>query len=70
MEPILLPATETAEMLNISCAHFYRLHNSGKVPRPVRLGRSARWVVEEIKEWILQGMPNRKRWEAIRGGVI
>lgn len=66
-QSLLLRADESAELLGISKAHFYRMQNAGKVPLPVRLGGSVRWRKAELESWIAAGMPNRSRWQAMLG---
>ena len=65
----LLKGDDAAKMLDISRAHFYRMHNAGKIPLPVRLGGCVRWRVDELLAWIEAGMPNRQRWQAMKGGA-
>lgn len=65
-KPLLLSAAEAAEALRISERHFYKLHSGGRLPRPVRLGRSVRWRAKELQEWLDAGAPPRGRWEALR----
>lgn len=64
----LVTAWEAAEVLGVSRAHFYRMHNSGKIPHPVRLGGSVRWRLQELRAWIAAGMPNRREWNDRRTG--
>ena len=61
-----LPANEVAEMLNVSVRHVLALNASGRLPRPVRLGRSVRWLADELRDWLDAGAPPRDKWEAIR----
>ena len=65
---LLITGVEAAATLGVSRAHFYRMHNQGKVPMPVRLGGSVRWRVEELRAWIAAGMPSRREWNAMQGG--
>lgn len=44
-------------MMQISERTLWRLQSAGKLPRPVRIGRSTRWRLEEIREWIERGCP-------------
>lgn len=64
---LLLPAGDAARLLNISERHFYKLHSGGRLPRPVRLGRSVRWRAKELQEWLDAGAPSHARWENMRG---
>jgi predicted DNA-binding transcriptional regulator AlpA len=62
--PILLDVIQAAEMLNISRSTFWTLHDSGRVPRPLRLSpRVIRWRREELAAWVAAGCPNREAWE-------
>ena len=38
---------------------------AGRLPPPVRIGRSKRWRRQEILDWISAGCPNRQTWEAM-----
>lgn len=67
-ERLALPAAETAELLGISERHLWSLHAAGRVPRPVSLGRSKRWPIEELRSWLAAGSPSRDKWEASRKG--
>lgn len=64
--PLLLTAEETANLLGISVRHLYQLHSSGRLPRPVRLGRSVRWRSGELKAWVAAGTPDRARWQTLQ----
>ncbi len=55
--PVLLTADEVAAMLNVSERTLWRLLSGGKVPKPVRFGRSTRWRDSEVREWIERGCP-------------
>lgn len=33
---------------------FYQLIQDGKFPKPIKLGRSSRWLKSEIEAWVLQ----------------
>jgi predicted DNA-binding transcriptional regulator AlpA len=60
-----LPAREVARLLNISWRHWLALHATGKVPNPVRLGKSVRWRPDELRAWLDAGAPARERWESM-----
>ena len=55
--PVLLAADEVAAMLGVSERTLWRLLSAGKVPKPVRFGRSTRWREAEVKAWIERGCP-------------
>ncbi|WP_219377295.1 AlpA family transcriptional regulator, partial [Citrobacter sp. Colony322] len=31
---------------------FYKMAQQGKFPKPVKFGRSSRWIEREVKEWL------------------
>ena len=53
----LLDVSEVARLLNCSPRHVYRLANSGRMPRGVRLGALVRWNPGVIEEWIDDSCP-------------
>lgn len=64
----LLTAKAVSEMLSLSKRQIFRLNSSGKIPAPVRIGGSVRWVESEIYAWIIAGAPDRRTWNLIKGG--
>ena len=66
----LLSAKSLGQMLSISKRQVFRLHVAGKIPKPLKIGGSVRWDLEnDIKPWLAAGAPDRKTWEAMKGGV-
>ena len=63
---LALSAGELAEKLGVSERHIWRQHVTGKLPKPIRIGKSVRWLVSEIKGWLEAGAPDRKTWEAMK----
>lgn len=63
----LLTVKDLSERLRISTRQCWKLLSSGRLPAPVRLGRSVRWRRDELLAWLEAGCPSRDRWEAIRG---
>ena len=62
-ERLAIPATEVAKKIGISLRHLHKLNTTGRLPRPIRLGRSTRWPVDELRAWIAAGAPPRDEWE-------
>lgn len=62
-EALAITAEELAELLGISKRHLWSLNAQAKLPRPVRLGRSVRWSLPEVREWLASGAPDRDTWE-------
>ncbi|WP_165064028.1 helix-turn-helix transcriptional regulator [Paludisphaera rhizosphaerae] len=57
---LLIDAEEFARWLDVSERTLWRLLSAGKVPKPMRVGRSTRWRAEEIRGWIDRGCPAEK----------
>ena len=66
--PLAFSAQQLADRLGVSLRHIRRLDSSQKIPRPIRLGRSCRWTVAEIENWMAAEAPDRERWEMLKGG--
>ncbi len=60
-QTLLLTADVVAAMLNVSERTLWRLLSAGKVPQPVRFGRSTRWRTAEVRDWIERGCPALSR---------
>lgn len=64
----LLSAKTLGQMLSLSKRQIFRLNSCGKIPAPIRIGGSVRWVTSTIESWIDMGCPDRQSFEAMRGG--
>lgn len=64
----LLAVRDVAALLRISGRQVLKLRASGRIPVPLKLGRSTRWRAEEIESWVRAGCPSREVWESRRGG--
>ncbi len=63
---LLLTAKQVAALLGISWRTVYRLNDSGKMPKAVKVSGATRWNKKAILRWIELDCPNRKRFEAIQ----
>lgn len=65
--PLAVTDQEVAKLLQISQRHLWNLDRDGKIgPRPIRLGKSRRWPLDEVRDWLNAGCPDRATWEAKR----
>lgn len=62
----LINAGELAEILNISERTIWRLIASGKLIQPIRIGKSVRWRLDEVNQWIESGCPEN---ESVANGI-
>ncbi len=51
----LLTIEQVAELTQVSARTLRRLHERGKVPPAVRVGRALRWRESDIRKWIERG---------------
>ena len=65
-QTLALSAAELAGQLGVSLRHIRRMDSSGKLPKPIRLGHSVRWLVAEIEAWLRAGAPRRAHWEQLK----
>jgi len=62
--PLLLSARQAALMCGKSLRTWRTWDAAGWIPRPVRIGRSTLWRVDELRDWVAAGCPRRTEWEA------
>jgi predicted DNA-binding transcriptional regulator AlpA len=51
----LISAEKLAEMLDVSKRTLQRLRSAGAVPQAVHLGRSVKWRLQDVNQWISRG---------------
>ena len=54
----LLDVAQVAKLLSCRTRHVYRLTDSGKLPRPVKLGALVRWNRAALEAWLDAGCPS------------
>ena len=64
--PLAISAGQLAAQLGVSLRHVRRADSAGLVPKPIRIGRSVRWPVDEIRSWLKAGAPDRRAWEQVK----
>ena|SRR5438445_4308597 len=61
--PLLIDFDGLAALLSISRPHLERLESAGAIgPARIKLGRSVRFRLEEVRDWIRCGCPRRVEW--------
>jgi excisionase family DNA binding protein len=53
----LLDVQAVAALLSCSTRHVYRLSDSGRMPKPIKLGALVRWQRKAVEEWLAAGCP-------------
>lgn len=68
--PLAANAKDSAAICGVSRAQWFKLHSTGRIPAPVRLGAKApRWIIDELKAWMAEGCPNRADWEKAKAAA-
>lgn len=66
-ECLTIRPADVARMLGISGRHLQDMDDEGLLgPEPIYFGRAKRWLLEELRAWLMAGAPNRQEWLAIR----
>jgi predicted DNA-binding transcriptional regulator AlpA len=65
LAPVLLvTAKVAAEMCGKSLRTWRAWDAAGRIPRPVKIGRSTLWRVDELRAWVADACPRREVWES------
>jgi len=64
LSPLLVTARKAAALCGKSLRTWRTWDAAGWIPQPVRIGRSTLWRVEELREWVDAGCPQRSEWES------
>ncbi len=62
----LWDAKTFGQRLSLSKRQIFRLNSCLKIPAPVKIGGSIRWISDEISAWIASGCPDRETWEYMK----
>ena len=64
-EAILLRGRDAAAVCGFSARHWRRLHDAGRTPPAVKIGRSLRWRLSVLRRWEELDCPARDAFRAI-----
>ena len=65
----LWDAKTFGQRLSLSKRQIFRLDSCGKLgPAKLRIGGAVRWSAQECSDWLAAGAPDRRTWEAMKGG--
>ena len=62
----LISCKQLSKRLSLSCRQIHRLNSCHKLPAPIRIGGSMRWMESTILEWLNSGAKDRKTFEAMQ----
>jgi hypothetical protein len=66
LPPLLVGAKEAARLCGVSPATWARMKSAGRLPACLWVSKRVLWRVEELREWVEAGCPDRKAWDAMR----
>jgi prophage regulatory protein len=61
---LLVTAKQAAAMCGRSLRCWRSWDAAGWIPKPVRIGRSTLWRIDELRDWVAAACPRRAEWEA------
>ena len=61
---LLVDIAQLCVLLSRSRASLFRDDAAGRLPRALKIGGAKRWRYEDIAEWVRQGCPDRRTFEA------
>ncbi|WP_426723900.1 helix-turn-helix transcriptional regulator [Enterobacter cloacae complex sp. 315G5] len=50
------------ELTGLSDKWFYKMAQEGQFPKPIKFGRSSRWIEREVKEWLEEESKIKREW--------
>jgi predicted DNA-binding transcriptional regulator AlpA len=59
---LLLRAVAAATVCSVSLRTWRAWDSAGRIPQPVRIGRSTFWRADELRAWVAAGCPDRRTW--------
>ena len=59
--PALISAAELADLLQVSTRTLWRLRSAGKLIKPIKLGGSTRWRLDEVQDLDRGRLPRTRR---------
>ena len=69
-QPLLIDGKSVAAMLGRSERSVYRDDIAGRIPRPVMIGGSKHWNLEDLRRWVAAGCLSRADWEKHSGRAV
>lgn len=60
---LLIDMKAAAKLLDLSERTVWGMANSGRMPKPIKIGRAVRWSHEELRAWVNAGCPPLDEWK-------
>ncbi|MBN2711531.1 MAG: helix-turn-helix domain-containing protein [Planctomycetes bacterium] len=62
----LVGIAEVASMLGVGERTARKLDVEGRLPCALKIGKSKRWRLAELRKWLDAGAPGRLKWESVK----
>jgi len=59
----LVPLRQLESIVGFRKSKIYQLIECGQFPRPIKIGRSSRWLSSEVQDWIYKLAKQNQRLE-------
>lgn len=66
LRPLLVSASDVADILGIGKTLLWEMNSAGRLPRPIKLKRKTLWKLSELERWVEADCPPRDQWERIK----
>lgn len=66
VEPLVGGRVVVADILGVSPDQVTEMTRTGKLPRPLVIGKTHKWLLSELKLWLEHGAPVTNKWEVVR----
>lgn len=60
---LLIDTRAATKLLNVSARTIWQMTHTGKMPKPIKIGRLVRWSYEELQAWVKAGGPPMNDWK-------
>lgn len=66
LKPMAVDAEGLSQLTPFGVRTVRMMDAAGKLPMPIRVGGRVLWLVDEIRDWLRAGAPDRETWEAMK----
>lgn len=66
LDALLVDTAGVGHLCGLSSRTIRRMDSAAMLPRALSCGSSKRWRIQEIRDWVASGCPDRKTWESMQ----
>lgn len=64
-DALAVSVKEMADLLPFSKRTLRRMDATGKLPRAHRVGGKKLWILDDLRQWVVLGFPDREKFEEL-----